>query len=108
MSQPDWAPRIPGGDALSSIPVMSLLYFNFIRPDEEPAERALAYQAALDMAEYADAHGFSQVVLSEHHGTEAWRVPTPPPRQPVRVTPGARARPPVSPARGHGSSPRHA
>ena len=31
---------------------MSLLYFNFIRPGEAPADRALAYQAALDMAGY--------------------------------------------------------
>jgi len=55
---------------------MSMLYFNFIRPDEEPSARAGAYQAALDMAEYADAHGFAQVVLSEHHGTEAgWLRP---------------------------------
>jgi alkanesulfonate monooxygenase SsuD/methylene tetrahydromethanopterin reductase-like flavin-dependent oxidoreductase (luciferase family) len=56
---------------------MSLLYFNFIRPDEEPSVRARAYQAALDMAEYADAHGFAQVVLSEHHGTEAGWLPAP-------------------------------
>ena len=56
---------------------MSLLYFNFIRPDEEPSVRARSYQAALDMAEYADAHGFAQVVLSEHHGTEAGWLPAP-------------------------------
>src|SRR3954454_137110 len=64
-------------DGLWSLPVMSLLYFNFIRPDEEPSVRAGAYQAALDMAEYADAHGFAQVVLSEHHGTEAGWLPAP-------------------------------
>jgi alkanesulfonate monooxygenase SsuD/methylene tetrahydromethanopterin reductase-like flavin-dependent oxidoreductase (luciferase family) len=56
---------------------MSLLYFNFIRPGEEPADRARSYQASLDMAEYADAHGFSQVVLSEHHGTEVGWLPAP-------------------------------
>lgn len=56
---------------------MSLLYFNLIRPDEEPPDRALAYQAALDMTEYADAHGFSQVVLSEHHGTDVGWLPAP-------------------------------
>jgi alkanesulfonate monooxygenase SsuD/methylene tetrahydromethanopterin reductase-like flavin-dependent oxidoreductase (luciferase family) len=56
---------------------MSLLYFNFIRPGEEPADRARAYQAALDMAAYADEHGFAQVVLSEHHGTEVGWLPAP-------------------------------
>src|SRR3954469_5754827 len=56
---------------------MSLLYFNFIRPGEEPTERARAYQAALDMAEYADDHGFAQVVLSEHHGTDVGWLPAP-------------------------------
>lgn len=56
---------------------MSLLYFNFIRPGEEPADRARAYQAALDMAEFADAQGFAQVVLSEHHGTDVGWLPAP-------------------------------
>ena len=56
---------------------MSILYFNFIRPGEQPADRARAYQAALDMAEYADANGFGQVVLSEHHGTEVGWLPAP-------------------------------
>ena len=56
---------------------MSLLYFNFIRPGEEPPERAKAYQSALDMAGYADEHGFAQVVLSEHHGTEVGWLPAP-------------------------------
>jgi alkanesulfonate monooxygenase SsuD/methylene tetrahydromethanopterin reductase-like flavin-dependent oxidoreductase (luciferase family) len=56
---------------------MSLLYFNFIRPGEEPGDRARAYQAALEMAEYADNHGFAQVVLSEHHGTEVGWLPAP-------------------------------
>ena len=57
--------------------MMSLLYFNFIRPGEDPKDRARAYQAALDMAEYADEHGFAQVVLSEHHGTEVGWLPAP-------------------------------
>ena len=57
--------------------MLSLLYFNFIRPDEEPADRARAYQAALDMAAYADEHGFAQVVLSEHHGTAVGWLPAP-------------------------------
>jgi alkanesulfonate monooxygenase SsuD/methylene tetrahydromethanopterin reductase-like flavin-dependent oxidoreductase (luciferase family) len=56
---------------------MSLLYFNFIRPDEKPADRARAYQGALEMTEYADEHGFAQVVLSEHHGTEVGWLPAP-------------------------------
>jgi alkanesulfonate monooxygenase SsuD/methylene tetrahydromethanopterin reductase-like flavin-dependent oxidoreductase (luciferase family) len=56
---------------------MSLLYFNLIRPDEKPADRSRAYQAALDMAEYADEHGFAQVVLSEHHGTQVGWLPAP-------------------------------
>ena len=56
---------------------MTLLYFNFIRPDEEPDERARTYQGALDMAAYADEHGFAQVVLSEHHGTDVGWLPAP-------------------------------
>src|SRR3954453_12449870 len=56
---------------------MSLLYFNLVRPGEEPADRARAYQAALDMAADADEQGFEQVVLSEHHGTEGGWLPAP-------------------------------
>ena len=57
--------------------MLSLLYFNFIRPGEEPVERAKTYQAALDMAAYADERGFAQVVLSEHHGTDVGWLPAP-------------------------------
>src|SRR4051812_39767892 len=36
-----------------------------------------AYTAALEMAEWADRHGFTTVVLSEHHGVDDGYVPAP-------------------------------
>ena len=35
------------------------------------------YRTALDMAEWADAHGFSECMLSEHHGEEDGYLPSP-------------------------------
>jgi alkanesulfonate monooxygenase SsuD/methylene tetrahydromethanopterin reductase-like flavin-dependent oxidoreductase (luciferase family) len=35
------------------------------------------YRAAIDMVEWADAHGFALVVLSEHHGSDDGYLPSP-------------------------------
>ncbi|MBK8309156.1 MAG: LLM class flavin-dependent oxidoreductase [Gammaproteobacteria bacterium] len=35
------------------------------------------YRTALDMAEWADAHGFSECMVSEHHGEEDGYLPSP-------------------------------
>ncbi|MBK7520968.1 MAG: LLM class flavin-dependent oxidoreductase [Gammaproteobacteria bacterium] len=35
------------------------------------------YRTALDMAEWADAHGFNECMLSEHHGEEDGYLPSP-------------------------------
>ncbi len=41
------------------------------------ASHAELYKAAVDMAEYADGHGFSGVALSEHHGVNDGYMPSP-------------------------------
>jgi alkanesulfonate monooxygenase SsuD/methylene tetrahydromethanopterin reductase-like flavin-dependent oxidoreductase (luciferase family) len=41
------------------------------------ASHAALYKAAVDMAEYADGHGFSSVALSEHHGVGDGYMPSP-------------------------------
>ncbi len=41
------------------------------------ASHAALYEAAIGMAEYADAHGFSGVTLSEHHGVADGYLPSP-------------------------------
>jgi len=40
------------------------------------APRADLYQAAIDMAEYADQHGFFGISISEHHGVEDGYLPS--------------------------------
>jgi len=50
--------------------VMSIARFNCVQPGLEPKEMAARYQAFVDMAEYADEHGFAMVTLEEHHGAE--------------------------------------
>lgn len=41
------------------------------------ASHAALYQAAVEMAEYADRHGFYGIVLSEHHGVSDGYMPSP-------------------------------
>lgn len=57
--------------------MLSLLYFNMLMPGVSPQQRSAAYTASLDLAEYADEHGFGQIVLSEHHGTDGGWLPSP-------------------------------
>jgi alkanesulfonate monooxygenase SsuD/methylene tetrahydromethanopterin reductase-like flavin-dependent oxidoreductase (luciferase family) len=41
------------------------------------ASHAALYKAAVEMAEYADRHGFHGIVLSEHHGVSDGYMPSP-------------------------------
>ncbi|NNE74142.1 MAG: LLM class flavin-dependent oxidoreductase [Acidimicrobiales bacterium] len=50
--------------------VMSIARFNMIQPGLEPIEMSARYQAFVDMAEFAEQHGFSTITLEEHHGAE--------------------------------------
>ncbi|HEX4528997.1 MAG TPA: LLM class flavin-dependent oxidoreductase, partial [Acidimicrobiia bacterium] len=45
------------------------LRFDFRNPDFAGTTMAERYEAALDMAEWADRLGFVIIVLSEHHGS---------------------------------------
>lgn len=56
---------------------IALLRLNFVQPGLEPKEMAARYQAGLDMARFADEHGFVSVTLEEHHGADNGWSPTP-------------------------------
>jgi alkanesulfonate monooxygenase SsuD/methylene tetrahydromethanopterin reductase-like flavin-dependent oxidoreductase (luciferase family) len=53
-----------------------ILRFDMRSPDFGAEPRAL-YAAALEMAEWADAHGYAEIMLSEHHGQEDAYLPSP-------------------------------
>ncbi|WP_372749069.1 LLM class flavin-dependent oxidoreductase [Litorivivens sp.] len=53
-----------------------LLRFDMRNPDFGADQRAL-YDAALDMAEWADQQGFDCIQISEHHGCEDGYLPSP-------------------------------
>src|SRR5215203_6583914 len=55
----------------------SVVRFNCIQPGLEPTEMAARYQAFVDMAAYADAHGLQAISLEEHHGAENGWSPSP-------------------------------
>ena len=57
--------------------VMAGLRFNQVQPGLEPKEMASRYQATVDMAQYAEEHGFSMIGLEEHHGAENGWSPSP-------------------------------
>ena len=42
--------------------------FNCIQPGMERTELSARYQAVVEMAGYADEHGFTMLTLEEHHG----------------------------------------
>ena len=56
---------------------ISILRFDLRAPDFSPARADALYAAALDMAQYADEHGFDSIAVSEHHGTEDGFLPSP-------------------------------
>lgn len=53
------------------------LRLNLTGAEADPVLRARRYQAAIDMAEYADRHGFSSVNLEEHHVADNGWLPSP-------------------------------
>jgi alkanesulfonate monooxygenase SsuD/methylene tetrahydromethanopterin reductase-like flavin-dependent oxidoreductase (luciferase family) len=57
--------------------VTTLVRFNQVQPGLEPSAMADRYQASLDMAAYADTHGFALVTLEEHHGADDGWSPSP-------------------------------
>lgn len=57
--------------------VMSMARFNCVQPGVEPNEMAARYQAFVEMARYADEHGFAMITLEEHHGAENGWSPSP-------------------------------
>src|SRR5256714_4951692 len=56
---------------------MLLLRLDMRRPEFAAAPREEMYAAALDMAAWADEHGFLAAVLSEHHGVDDGYLPSP-------------------------------
>jgi alkanesulfonate monooxygenase SsuD/methylene tetrahydromethanopterin reductase-like flavin-dependent oxidoreductase (luciferase family) len=57
--------------------VMAVIRFNQVQPGLDPTEMASRYQATVDMAQYADEHGFAMVSLEEHHGADNGWSPAP-------------------------------
>ena len=55
----------------------SVLRFDMRSPGLDPERTRALYEAALDMAAWADARGFDAITLSEHHGTEDGFLPAP-------------------------------
>jgi alkanesulfonate monooxygenase SsuD/methylene tetrahydromethanopterin reductase-like flavin-dependent oxidoreductase (luciferase family) len=51
--------------------------FDLRNPEFAGVSTTERYQAALDMAQWADGHGFLTVVLSEHHGSADGYLPSP-------------------------------
>jgi alkanesulfonate monooxygenase SsuD/methylene tetrahydromethanopterin reductase-like flavin-dependent oxidoreductase (luciferase family) len=57
--------------------MISVLRFNFVQPGLEPTEMSERYRAGIEMAAYADGHGFMAVSFEEHHGAENGWSPSP-------------------------------
>lgn len=57
--------------------MISVLRLNFVQPGLEPGELSDRYRAGIDMAAYADEHGFMAVSFEEHHGAENGWSPSP-------------------------------
>lgn len=57
--------------------VNSNLRINMTGTERQPQAAAARYRAALEMAAYADAHGFASVNVEEHHCAENGWLPSP-------------------------------
>ncbi len=55
----------------------SSLRLNMTGSESDPALRALRYQAAIDMADYADKQGFTYINVEEHHCAQNGWLPSP-------------------------------
>jgi alkanesulfonate monooxygenase SsuD/methylene tetrahydromethanopterin reductase-like flavin-dependent oxidoreductase (luciferase family) len=56
--------------------VLTVLRLNMQLPGLDPERHAAAYQAALDMATFADERGFAAVTTDEHHGSDDGWMPS--------------------------------
>jgi alkanesulfonate monooxygenase SsuD/methylene tetrahydromethanopterin reductase-like flavin-dependent oxidoreductase (luciferase family) len=56
---------------------VSVVRFNLVEPGATPASLRTRYQAALEMAAYADEHGVTTVQTEEHHGVANNWLPSP-------------------------------
>jgi alkanesulfonate monooxygenase SsuD/methylene tetrahydromethanopterin reductase-like flavin-dependent oxidoreductase (luciferase family) len=56
---------------------VKIIRFNQVQPGCEPGEMSARYKASIDMAAYADEHGFDAVTLEEHHGVDDGWSPSP-------------------------------
>lgn len=57
--------------------VNSNLRINMTGAEADPDARSLRYRTAIDMAEYADRHGFAHINLEEHHVAATGWLPSP-------------------------------
>src|SRR5262245_42345924 len=56
---------------------LSVIRFDMRAPGLSPADNQRQYAAALDMAVFAEEHGFDMCVVSEHHGSPDGYLPSP-------------------------------
>jgi alkanesulfonate monooxygenase SsuD/methylene tetrahydromethanopterin reductase-like flavin-dependent oxidoreductase (luciferase family) len=56
---------------------IAILRLNFIQPGLEPNELSARYKAGIDLAAWADEHGFMAVSHEEHHGADNGWSPSP-------------------------------
>jgi len=59
------------------MPAPAQLRFDFRVPEFAKTPKKALYDASLEMASYADEHGFQAVILSEHHCLEDGYLPSP-------------------------------
>lgn len=57
--------------------VMTAARFNCIQPGLDPTEMSARYRAFVEMAGFAEEHGFSMITLEEHHGADNGWSPSP-------------------------------
>jgi alkanesulfonate monooxygenase SsuD/methylene tetrahydromethanopterin reductase-like flavin-dependent oxidoreductase (luciferase family) len=63
--------------------VTTSVRFNLVQPEPQPGGRESAdrpvdrYRAAVEMAEYADEHGVTSLIVEEHHGSPDGWLPSP-------------------------------
>jgi alkanesulfonate monooxygenase SsuD/methylene tetrahydromethanopterin reductase-like flavin-dependent oxidoreductase (luciferase family) len=55
----------------------AILRLNFVQPNIDAKELSARYQAGLEMARFADQHGFMSVTQEEHHGADNGWSPSP-------------------------------
>ena len=56
---------------------MYLMRFDLRAPDKTAQERAALHRTAIEMAAWADEHGCTSIVVSEHHASEDGYLPSP-------------------------------